>query len=228
MLKILALDTSGELCSTALLVGDEIIQREQLVPRRHADVILDMLDELLSAAEVDASQLDAIAFGRGPGSFTGVRIAAAVTQGVAYSLDKPVIAVSTLAALAQGLLDSGDDQQILTAVDARMNEVYWAGYARNADGYAAMRIKETVVPPAAVPIPENGKWTAAGNGWQAYASELKPVIDTHITEVHSDTYLHATSIARLGAYYFNQGLLMSAEQAIPVYLRDKVAEKSRA
>lgn len=228
MLKILVLDTSGVLCSTALLVGDEIIQHEQLVPRRHADVILDMLDALLSEAEVDASQLDAIAFGRGPGSFTGVRIAAAVTQGIAYSLDKPVIAVSTLAALAQGLMDSGDDQKILTAVDARMNEVYWAGYARNADGYAEMRIEEVVVPPAAVPMPEHGKWSAAGNGWQVYASELKPMINAGITEIHSDTLVHASSIARLGAYYFNQGRLITAEQAIPVYLRDKVAEKSRA
>lgn len=227
MLKILALDTSAGLCSTALLLGDDIIQREQVVPRRHAEVILDMLDALMSEAGVSAPQLDAIAFGRGPGSFTGVRIAAAVTQGIAYSLDKPVIAVSTLAALAQGIMDRGDSHQILTAIDARMHEVYWAGYVRNAEGYAGIQIEETVIPPADVPQPANGKWSAAGNGWQTYASELKPVMDVHVTEIHSDTAVHASSIARLGACDFHQGLLLPAEQAIPVYLRDKVAEKSR-
>ena len=228
MLKLLALDTSGTYCSTALLVGNEVIQREQDVPRRHADVILDMLDELLAEAGVSRNELDAIAFGRGPGSFTGVRITAAVTQGIAYSLDKPVVPVSTLAAMAQDLMESGGHQRVLTALDARMHEIYWAGYIRNNDGFAELLIPETVAPPTAVLQPEEGKWTAAGNAWEVYHAELKPVIDRHVTEILADVMVHAASIARLGRYYFDQRGVVSAEEAIPVYLRDKVAEKQSA
>jgi len=225
MLKLLALDTSGPLCSTALLVGDEVIMHEQEVPRRHADVILDMLDELLAEAGLSPSELDAIAFGRGPGSFTGVRITAAVTQGIAYSLDKPVVPVSTLAAMAQTLLDSGENQRVLTALDARMNEIYWAGYTRNSDGFAELQIAETVLPATVVPLPESGKWSAAGNGWEVYAAELRPVINAHVSELHPGVMVHADAIARLGQYNFDLGRGASADQAIPVYLRDKVAEK---
>jgi tRNA threonylcarbamoyladenosine biosynthesis protein TsaB len=125
-LKILALDTATEACSAAIIVDSEISEKSLIAPRRHADLILSMIDELLSDSGVALSELDAIAFGRGPGAFTGIRIAAGIVQGLAYGADLPVIPISTLAALAQGTNENSDF--IISAIDARMSEIYTAIY----------------------------------------------------------------------------------------------------
>jgi len=247
-MKLLALDTSSEACSTALLDGDEVIYRHQLAPRKHADLVLPMLDELLAEAEIKLSGLDAIAFGRGPGAFTGVRIAAAVTQGIAFSADKPVVPVSTLAAMAQQVMDEENKSHVLTALDARMGEVYWAAWQKNKNGYAENIINECVVRPDLLGSDSNyfmnehslkldgnitnnssltpiNKWTGAGNGWEIFKETLAEKFTGRLDEVHPDVTPHAVSIARLGEWYFNNKLIVTAENALPVYLRDKVAKK---
>lgn len=226
-MKLLALDTSTEACSTALICDGEIIFRHEQAPRKHADLILSMLDELLAEAEIKLAQLDAIAFGRGPGSFTGVRIAAAVTQGIAFSADKPVVPVSTLASVAQQVMDEQDESYVLTALDARMGEVYWAGWGKNKNGFAENVIPESVLPPEKVLKPNKNNWTGAGNGWSVYEETLTEKLDGNLSNIYSDITPHAVSIVRLSEQYFNAGLAVPAEKALPVYLRNKVAEKSR-
>lgn len=227
-MKLLALDTSTEACSTALLCDGGIIFRHEQVPRKHADLILPMLDKLLAEAEIKLSQLDAIAFGRGPGSFTGVRIAAAVTQGIAFSADKPVVPVSTLASVAQQVMDEHNESNILTALDARMGEVYWAGWKKNKDGFVENVIPESVLPPEKVQKPGEENWTGAGSGWNVYEKMLTEKLGDRLKNVYFDITPHAASIARLAEWYFNAGLVVSAEKALPVYLRNKVAKKKSA
>lgn len=226
-MKLLALDTSTEFCSTALLCDAEVIFRHILAPRKHADLILPLLDELLAETETSLAQLDAIAFGRGPGSFTGVRIAASVTQGIAFSADKPVVPVSTLAAVAQQAMAEENESQVLTALDARMGEVYWSGYRRNSEGYAEIVIDEVVTPPESVQMPESGKWIAAGSGWNVYKETLTEQSGKLLKNICAEIPPHAAAIARLGEWYFKNKKAVPAEKALPVYLRNKVANKKR-
>ena len=128
-MKILALDTSTEACSAALLIDGEITSQYQLAPREHSRLILKIIDKLLSDAKVSVSSLDAIAFGRGPGSFMGLRIAAGVVQGIAFAHDIPVIPISTLKAIAQRAYEQTNIENVLVAIDARMDEVYWGAYS---------------------------------------------------------------------------------------------------
>jgi len=224
-MKLLALDTSTEACSTALLCEGEVIFHHQHAPRKHADLILPMLDELLAEAEIKLSQLDAIAFGRGPGSFTGVRIATSVTQGIAFSADKPVVPVSTLASVAQQVIDEQNESYVLTALDARMGEVYWAGWKKNSKGFAENVIQESVLPPEKIQKPEQDNWAGAGNAWKIYEEILSQKLAGNLKNIYLDTTPHAASIVRLAEWYFNDGLAVPAEEALPVYLRNKVAEK---
>ena len=224
-MKLLALDTSTEACSTALLCDGEINSRHEQAPRKHADLILPMLEALLAEAEIKFSQLDAIAFGRGPGSFTGVRIATAVTQGIAFSADKPVVPVSTLASVAQQVMDEQNESYVLTALDARMGEVYWAGWKKNSKGFAENVIQESVLPPEKVQNPEQENWAGAGNAWEIYKETLSQKLADNLKNIYSDATPHAVSIVRLAEWYFNDGLAIPAEEALPVYLRNKVAEK---
>jgi tRNA threonylcarbamoyladenosine biosynthesis protein TsaB len=183
-----------------------------------------MMDALLSEAGVSLGQLDALAFGRGPGAFTGVRIAAGVIQGIAFGADLPVVPVSTLAALAQHGLDAGA-ARVLAALDARMDEVYWGAFEADAEGLAVAAGPELVIAPDAVPVPEGGDWGGVGAGWGAYGDLLRARLGDHVNAVDPDVYPDAAQVARIAVRDFAAGLAVSAEQALPVYLRDKVAEK---
>ena len=152
-LKILAIDTSTDACSVALMVDGAVCNRCEL-GRQHSSRVLSMLDELLVESGLALTQLDAVAFGRGPGLFTGLRIGAGVVQGLAFGADLPVVPVSSLAALAQGL----DTERTLSAFDARMSQVYWGAYVRNAQGMVELVGGECVVAPQCVPLPETGGW----------------------------------------------------------------------
>jgi tRNA threonylcarbamoyladenosine biosynthesis protein TsaB len=224
-MKLLALDTATEACSAALWLDGEIISRNALTPREHAHRIIPMMDEVLEEAGLSLKELDAIAFGRGPGSFTGVRIAASLTQGAAYGTGLPVIPVSTLATLAQAAIEEQGAERILPAIDARMQEVYWAEYRRDEHGLAELIDEELVIPPAQVPLPDGKAYTGIGSGWQTYAEELGQRLDGLVSKTLPEALPDARYVAKLAAAYHERGVSLPAHQALPVYLRDQVAKK---
>jgi len=225
-MKILAIETATEACSAALWIDGALTSRFEVAPREHTRLILPMMDELLAEAGVGLADLDALAFGRGPGAFTGVRIAAAVIQGAAFGAELPVVPVSTLAALAQQGLDA-DAPRVLAALDARMGEVYWGAFEADAEGLAVAVGAEQVITPEAVPVPEGQGWRGVGSGWGTYEQILRERLGDRVGDVDPAAYPGAVEVARLAVRDFAAGLAVSAEQALPVYLRDKVAEKPK-
>ncbi len=228
MLRLLAIETATEYCSVALYQDGEVIERYEHAPRRHASLVLPWVEALLSEADVALSQLDAIAFGRGPGSFTGLRIAAGVTQGLAFGAGVPVVPVSTLAALARGACEATGKTHILAALDARMKEVYWGAYHLEANGNAVLSGEERVCLPEAVPAPEGEGWFGAGSGWGSYAEPLSIRCALNREECLPDQQPHAADVARLAAIQYRHGRAIPPDQAAPIYLRDNVADKPKA
>lgn len=238
-MKILALETSGNCCSAALLTGDRLEQRCETAPRRHADLILKMLDALLEDAGLTLTELDAIAYGHGPGSFTGVRIAAAVAQGVAFGAGRPVIGVSTLAATARAAFRQTGHRKIACALDARMGEVYWGCYRIEGDGEAQLLDQEFVIAPELTPTLADAGWCVAGSGWSAYpalgdrhraalqieAASMSQMPGDHSPPMASESGPEAGDIAWLARTAFDQA--QRPDRAAPVYLRNQVAQVSR-
>lgn len=168
MATLLAIDTATEACSAALWMDSKVTEEYTVAPRQHTRLILPMVDRLLAEAGVTLSRLDCFAFGRGPGAFTGVRLAAGVVQGLAFAADRPVVAISDLAALAQGAMDLDTRPRIIACLDARMNEVYAGFFVADEAGLAAPAGDEVVVLPAELAVPERGDWFAVGSGWHAH------------------------------------------------------------
>lgn len=224
-LKILAIETAAESCSAALLIGTEVRERFLVQPRGHSELILGMMDELLVEAGLRLADLDALAFGRGPGSFTGVRIATGVVQGAAFAAELPVVPISTLAALAQGLVRESGARRILPAFDARMGEVYWAAYEVGERGLVHPCLAEEVAPADRVSLPSGGDWHGAGSGWRTYGAVLGQRLGAALAGVSPDLLTSARDVALLGADAYARGLAVAAELALPVYLRDRVAAK---
>lgn len=221
-MKLLALESATESCSVALRDGDTVYARSQLAPREHAALLLPMVEAVLAEAGLTLAGLDAVAFGRGPGSFTGVRIAASVTQGLAFAADLPVLPVSTLAALAQGAWREHGVHRVAAAIDARMGEVYWGLY-REQDGVMLPEGEEGVFAPELVPLPRAADCTGAGSAWATYADALaeRCGIATH----YGDRYPQAVDILTLAAAAWHAGKAVDAALAQPVYLRDKVTHQ---
>ncbi len=220
-MKLLALETATEACSAAVWVDGAVLERYELAPRRHAALILPMVDSVLAEAGLEVAQLDAIAFGRGPGAFTGVRIAVGIAQGIAFAADLPVVPVSTLAVLALGAARETGHARIAAALDARMGEVYWGCYA--ASGADAEPLgEERVGGPAAVAAPP-GEWFGAGSGWLAYGATLSGQLA--ISGWLGECYPRAGDVARLAADPRRRGDWVDAERALPVYLRNQVVAK---
>lgn len=224
-MKLLALDTATEACSAALLIDGDVCERFEIAPRAHARLLLPMLDELLAEAGLKPTQLDAIAFGRGPGSFTGVRIAASVTQGIAFATDVPVLPVSTLAALARDALQRSAAAHVFSAIDARMGEIYWAVYARNAQGEPGMLTEEQVTAASAVCVPAGTDWFGIGTGWGEYEDILRAHFASGLIGIDATILPRAAHIAHLAAADFAAGRALPAEQALPVYLRNQVVQR---
>jgi tRNA threonylcarbamoyladenosine biosynthesis protein TsaB len=225
-LRILAVETATAACSAALYIDGEINERHVLAPREHALLILPMIDALLAEAGVSVGALDAIAYGRGPGSFTGVRIAASVVQGIAFAADLPVVAVSTLATLAQGAMRETAEHRVMAALDARMAEVYWGLYAREPDGLPRLQGEECVCAPWAVAVPEGGVWIAAGSGWASYREDLLERTGQRVNRLLPDLEPSAGDLVRLAAQGYRQGEILRPEEAVPVYLRDTVVREA--
>ncbi|MGD8957568.1 MAG: tRNA (adenosine(37)-N6)-threonylcarbamoyltransferase complex dimerization subunit type 1 TsaB [Chromatiaceae bacterium] len=221
-MKLLAIDTTEDACSAALLIDTEVTERFELAPRRHSEILLPMMDGLLRAAGLRLGDLDALAFARGPGSFTGVRIAVSVAQGAAFGAQLPVVPVSSLQALAQGVRREHAVSAVLIALDARMHEVYWGGYRADPAGIMRTAIAECVSRPQQVPPPGDGDWVAAGSGWGAYAEPLARRCGG-VSRMLGSVSVHAQDVASVGAVLFAEGAAVPAELAQPVYLRDEVA-----
>ena len=222
-MKLLALDTATEVCTVALWLDGEVLERFE-PGGQHSERILPMVDALLAEAGLVLTQLDALAFGRGPGSFTGLRIGAGVAQGLAYGADLPVLPVSSLAALAQGQ-DAGN---VLAAFDARMQQVYWSAYVRNAQGIMEVQGAEGVFAPQAVPMPEGEGWIGAGSGWDQYHAALEQRLGGCLTNWHRECQPRARHVAELGAAALQAGHAVAPEEALPVYIRNDVAIKQRS
>jgi len=224
--KILAIDTATENCSVALLVGDKVISRSEVAPRDHTKKVLPMVDELLKEAGLTLQELDALAFGRGPGSFTGVRIGIGIAQGLAFGADLPMIGVSTLAAMAQGSYRRHGATDVAVAIDARMSEVYWARYTRQENGEWAGVDAECVIPPTRLAEEvqaDDNTWTTAGTGWDAYQDELGQLrLNLTAGEV---VYPDSQDIVILAKQELEKGNTVPVEESSPVYLRDNVTWK---
>lgn len=217
MSKILALDTATEACSVALLCDGQVLEDFQVLPRLHSQRLLPMIEQILSEAGVSLKQLDALAFGRGPGAFTGLRIATGMVQGLALGADLPVCPVSSLAALAQQAWRTHNARQVIASIDARMDEVYWGQFALADDLMRPVSV-EAVTPPEEVIAPDAA--CGIGSGWQ-FAERFACSANL----VDTQALPHAQDIALLAEEDVNAGRVLSAEQAQPVYLRDKVAKK---
>jgi tRNA threonylcarbamoyladenosine biosynthesis protein TsaB len=226
-LNLLALDTSTEACSAALLIDGEIKQYYKVAPRKHTHLILGMIENLLQDAGLKSSDIDVMAFGRGPGSFMGVRVAAGVVQGIAFAHSIPVVPVSTLAAIASVAMQQTGQTQVLAAIDARMSEVYWGTYTQAADGQIVLQGEEIVVAPAKAPIPDEGEWVVAGTGWGSYGDVLKLALADRCITSLDECFPSAEAIAKLAIDAYEKGGTVSAAEAIPVYLRDNVASKPK-
>lgn len=223
-MKLLAVETSTEACSAALFIDGEVKERFELAPQKHTQLILPMIDSLMTEAGLKPQQLDALAFSRGPGSFTGVRIATGVIQGIALGAELPVVPVSTLAAIAQDFFDHNDENVAFVAMDARMGEIFWGVYRRDDQGYAELVGDEAVTPADAVEFPDL-TGVGIGSGWGVYHQQLTARLAECVSRYQTDMLPRAGAIARLGARGFELGQGVPVEQAMPVYLRDKVAKK---
>ncbi|HHQ4764040.1 tRNA (adenosine(37)-N6)-threonylcarbamoyltransferase complex dimerization subunit type 1 TsaB [Aeromonas veronii] len=224
-LKILAVDTATEACSAALLVGDKLFSRWEEAPRDHTRKILPMVQAVLEDAGISLSDLDAIAFGRGPGSFTGVRIGISVAQGLAFGAGVPLIGISTLAAMAQGAYRLDGAQQVLTAIDARMNEVYFGRYEL-IDGRMQLVGDEVVSDPSALVDARGklaGRVTCVGTGFETYGETLSGLADE--LAVSQVRFPAAEDMLPLARAAWLAGEAVPVELATPVYLRDKVTWK---
>lgn len=223
IMKLLAIETATEACSAALYLDGVITEQYQLAPRQHAQLLLGMTEALLAEAGLAPVQLDAIAFGRGPGAFTGVRIATGVAQGIAYAADLPVLPVSTLATLAQGGYREFGWQRVAAAIDARMNEVYWGAYRSDENGIMQLCTEEQVSPAAEVSALEGEGWHGIGSGWAVFAEELRQA--GAVVDWQGEYFPHAQDVAVLAADAFDRGMAVTASQALPIYLRDQVVNK---
>ena len=216
-MNLLAFETATEACSVALWIDGAVQERFEIAPRRHTDLALPWADELLAAAGLRKTQLDAIACGRGPGAFTGVRLAVALVQGLGLALDRPVLGISTLAALA---LDAAaaDGDRILAAIDARMGEVYLGEFERRGDTVIALA-PERLLRPQEARI--DGEWVGAGTGFDAEQGALRANVVLRACD--ASALPHAAAIARLAVQAFTRGEVIAPERLEPAYLRDKVA-----
>ncbi|WP_133500531.1 tRNA (adenosine(37)-N6)-threonylcarbamoyltransferase complex dimerization subunit type 1 TsaB [Cognatilysobacter terrigena] len=220
-MKLLAFETATEACSVALAIDGEIVERYEIAPRRHAELALPWADAVLADAGIARSQLDGIAVGRGPGAFTGVRLAIAIAQGVALGLDRPLVPVSTLAALARPAARANPGAPVLAAIDARMSELYvaryrWTNEALEAIGDEALTTAENV-------HIEGTGWHGVGTGFAAQDGALATRLALQLASVDAAALPHAADVARIALHLVANGGAIAPERVEPAYLRNNVA-----
>lgn len=220
---LLGIDTSSDACSVALSVGAAVLERHQVLARAHTRLVLPMVQALLAEAGIGLTSVDAFVMGRGPGAFTGVRIAVGVVQGLAFSSSRPVVPVSSLATVGQAMIEGGAEQ-VAVAFDARMGQVYWGTFAPDAGGLAAALGEEGVIDPQSAVLPQAGRWVGAGNGFAAYAQTLIAA-GLGLEVIDADAMPRARHALALGRRGWLAGEAVDAEHAQPVYLRDRVVRR---
>jgi tRNA threonylcarbamoyladenosine biosynthesis protein TsaB len=216
-MKLLAFETATEACSVALWIDGEVRERFEIAPRRHAALALPWADALLAEAGIAKSQLDAVAVGRGPGAFTGVRLAIAVAQGIALALDRPAVPVSTLAALAM----QSAGERVIAAIDARMGEVYLGAFVRELEMFTPVGA-ERLAKAGAAEIPD-GTWSGVGTGFAAVDGALRTLLRDRLVDVDASALPHAADVARIAAGAYAAGQVVAPERLEPAYLRNDVA-----
>ncbi|WP_269619383.1 tRNA (adenosine(37)-N6)-threonylcarbamoyltransferase complex dimerization subunit type 1 TsaB [Zhongshania sp. BJYM1] len=223
MISLLAIEASTEACSVALLHKGKQREDFRLLPRAHTRYLLPMVDQILSEEGISLSDVDAIGFSAGPGSFTGLRVCAGVVQGLAFSAEKPVVPISTLQAIAQAEADRlqlSNGDLLLPAIDARMDEVYWGQY-RYSHGFAEQVCEDSLRRPESVSLSAaESRVFGFGSGW-LYESRF--ALGRPVNEIHVDAYPRAQAVLKLAKRAYERGEFVVAEQAQPVYLRDNVA-----
>ncbi len=222
-MNLLAIETATEACSVALAIDGAVRERFELAPRRHAELALPWIDALLAEGGIARGAIDAIAVGRGPGAFTGVRLAVALAQGLALGLDRPLLPVSSLAALALGAR-AQPGQRVLAAIDARMGEVYVGAYRIGDDGLPEPLADEVLCMPAQPVLAEGGDLIGIGTGFAAVDGALVSALGVRLRSAQPDAWPHAADVARLGLAAWARGEAVAPESVEPAYLRDKVAE----
>lgn len=218
---ILALETSTEYCSAALWHDGDVDGVEEHVGQSHSERVLAMVDALLARHRLEAGDLDGIAYGAGPGSFTGLRIACGVTQGLAFGAGIPIVGVGTLLAMAACV----EAERVVCCTDARMHEIYHAAYERRGEGWTEA-LEPTVCPPAQAPSLPAGMWFGCGNGFAVYRDALLERYAGRLSEVDATIHPRAHEIVRLAVPRFERGEARDAADAAPFYVRDKVALKT--
>jgi len=220
-LNLLAFDTSTEFLSIAIARGEALFRFDTLAGQSHSQLILPEIQKLLTSANMPLSDLNGLVFGAGPGSFTGVRIAAGVAQGLAYGASLPVVGVCTLMALAQA---SGANK-VITCLDARMGEVYHAAYVQENGVWQAL-CEPGLYKPDAVPAIAGNTWVGAGSGWKTYADVLAARYDSQLTQVLPELLPQATAMIELAQAIFASGQAFNPRDAMPIYIRNRVALKT--
>ncbi|HUH89037.1 MAG TPA: tRNA (adenosine(37)-N6)-threonylcarbamoyltransferase complex dimerization subunit type 1 TsaB [Lysobacter sp.] len=234
-MKLLALELATEACSVALWIDGDVRERFEIAPRRHAELALPWAEQLLVEAGLKKSQLDAIALGRGPGAFTGVRLAIAIGQGIALALDRPIVPVSTLAALAAGSLVGGAPEpaatsrsdvpirRVLASIDARMNEIYTGAFELHGNDVAAISTEAVLAPELAELPDDRNDWHGIGTGFAACDGALSSRLQSRFVSIDPAALPHAAAVAHLAAAAFARGEAVAPEQVEPAYLRNHVA-----
>ncbi|MBE0615322.1 MAG: tRNA (adenosine(37)-N6)-threonylcarbamoyltransferase complex dimerization subunit type 1 TsaB [Burkholderiales bacterium] len=220
-MNLIALETSTEYCSLAVARGAELFERNFHAGQRHSELALPVLGELLQLAELDMASIDAVAYGAGPGSFTGLRIACGMAQGLALARDLPVTGVGTLLALAE---NCGADK-VIACLDARMGEVYHGAYQRRGGEWLEIHAPG-LYRPDAVPAAEGGGWTGCGSGFRVHGAALAQCYQDSVSRVDADAVPNAAAMLRLARVVFAAGKGVDAALAVPLYVRDKVALKA--
>lgn len=219
MSNILALDTSTDACSAALKLGDQYFERFELAPRQHTQLLLPMVESLLTEGGITVRDLSAIAFGRGPGSFAGIRIATGAAQGLALAFETPVVPVSTLEALAEQAFSQSSETYVLATLDARMDEVYWAVYAQS-NGKVHALTHEQVTSPQQITLPDEVTQCLAIGPGMRYQSGMLDSVLSKIHQSKPDEFPSATTMLEIAHNDFSQGEWVSPESALPLYIRD--------
>lgn len=224
-MNLLAIDTSTDSCSVAASRGAEIFSRSESAAQRQAERVLGMVEEILAEARLELGQIEGIAYGEGPGSFTGLRIAAGVTQGLAFARGVGVVGVGSLLSLVEQAAEESASEKFIACIDAHMGEVYHAAYRRAGSGWTEVS-PPGLYKPDAVPVVSGSDWTGCGDGFAAHRERLASRLGDRVSMIRPDAVPSARAVLKLAIPRFAAGEAKDAATAVPVYLRDKVARKT--